>query len=286
MLNLVRLLLMGACAAVATLAFGAHLGLIDAPMAATLRAADRADAPGAVPRPAAATPAPLTELTRSHLTERHADIDPDWAPDPAQGTRRVTPRGHAWWGAGPTEGAPRPVVLLLHGAGRDGRSLIDMWHETAEAQGLILVAPDYGDRPESPEGLYDPAVALDALAHAATLHPVDGDRIVVFGHSRGGIAAQLWANRVAGPWRAVAVHAGTLPADLPRPVADGVPVRHYLGSADATFPFLEGRASARAMAAAGHPFELVRLEGHSHWLYATGEAIAADAWTWLAARIE
>ncbi|CTQ49805.1 hypothetical protein [Jannaschia donghaensis] len=42
-----------------------------------------------------------------------------------------------------------------------------------------------------------------------------------------------------------------------------------------------GRDSAAALASAGHPFDLVRLEGHSHWFYESGEAIAADAWKWM-----
>lgn len=282
MLQLLRFAVIGLCVAVSAVALSAHFGLVAAPLAGTARAGTDAAQAATLARPATATPAPFTEITRSHLTERYADIDRNYAPDPWQGTRHVSPEGVVWWGAGPGSGARRPMVLLLHGAGRDGRSMVDMWHETAEKAGLVLVAPDYAALPESPLGLYDPAAALDALRHAATLYAVDPSRVYLFGHSRGGIAAQLWANRVAGPWRAVAVHAGTLPAELPRPVTDGVAVRHYLGSVDATFPFPAGRASAQAMAAAGHPFELVRLEGHTHWFYATGEEIAADAWAWMA----
>src|SRR5437660_467730 len=43
----------------------------------------------------------------------------------------------------PSEGtAPKPLILLLHGSGRNGMSLIDPWKGLAEKEGIILVAPD------------------------------------------------------------------------------------------------------------------------------------------------
>jgi len=38
--------------------------------------------------------------------------------------------------------APAPLLLLLHGSGRDGMSQIDEWKALAEKEGIILVAPD------------------------------------------------------------------------------------------------------------------------------------------------
>jgi poly(3-hydroxybutyrate) depolymerase len=37
--------------------------------------------------------------------------------------------------------APAPLLLLLHGSGRDGMSQIDDWKGLAEKEGIILVAP-------------------------------------------------------------------------------------------------------------------------------------------------
>lgn len=125
-------------------------------------------------------------------------------------------------GASPKLGAPQPVVVLLHGANRTGHSMVDIWHEVAEAQGLP-----------------DPSAVKAILAQARTLYAADPERLFLFGHSKGGIAAQVWANRTVAPWKAVGVYAG-------------------------------------------NPVDLVRLEGHNHWFYDMGEAIAADAWTWMA----
>lgn len=219
--------------------------------------------------------APMRSLRTADLTSW--TYDHDYEPDPTHGMRHETDNGAVWWGHGPAGGAPRPVVILLNGAGRAGHSMVDMWHETAEWHGLVLVAPDLGSVDGWGTGLPDPRAALDALAHAATLHPVDMDRTVLFGHSRGGIAAQAWADRWDGPWQVAAMHAGTLPADRVRPVGDGIPLRHQFGSQDRTFAFGPGRDAAGAPAAVGHPCDLVHLEQHTHWFYDTDEAIAEGA---------
>ena len=40
--------------------------------------------------------------------------------------------------------APAPLLLLLHGSGRDGMSQINEWKELAEKEGIIIIAPDSG----------------------------------------------------------------------------------------------------------------------------------------------
>jgi poly(3-hydroxybutyrate) depolymerase len=37
---------------------------------------------------------------------------------------------------------PAPVIVLLHGSGGDGKSMIDPWLPLARSEGIILVAPD------------------------------------------------------------------------------------------------------------------------------------------------
>src|SRR5579884_3644339 len=41
-----------------------------------------------------------------------------------------------------TSAAPVPLLLLLHGSGRDGMSQIKPWQALAEQEGLVLVAPN------------------------------------------------------------------------------------------------------------------------------------------------
>ena len=114
---------------------------------------------------------------------------------------------------------------------------------------------------------------------------MDTARVASFRHSRGGIAAQLLANRLDGPWRAVAVHAGTVSATAMQPVADGPPIRHFLGAMDRTFPYADAVEAGRGIAARGHAYGLVRLERRTHWLYDRSEDIATLAWRWLAGEL-
>jgi phospholipase/carboxylesterase len=39
-------------------------------------------------------------------------------------------------------GQPAPLLLLLHGAGGEGRHLVDLFTETAEARGYLILSPD------------------------------------------------------------------------------------------------------------------------------------------------
>src|ERR1051326_2098838 len=38
--------------------------------------------------------------------------------------------------------APAPLVVLLHGSGRDGLSLVEKWKDLAAAEGFIIAGPD------------------------------------------------------------------------------------------------------------------------------------------------
>ena len=80
----------------------------------------------------------------------------------------------------------------------------------------------------------------------------------------------------------MAVHTGTVHPDAMQPVEAGPPIRHYLGAQDRTFPFDPALESGRAIARKGHPYDVVRLERRTHWLYDRGEEIAEIAWRWLA----
>jgi dienelactone hydrolase len=229
-------------------------------------------------------PATMTERVRADLSAPGAsDGAPRLhVPDPDQGVRFVTDTGLRWWGAAPEGAGPWPVVILLHDDGRDGRAMVDMWHEVAMREGLVLVAPDFtGARQEGAEGPYDARIAVEALAQAREIFAVDEGRVGLFGAGAGAAAVQIWANRIDGPWDAVAAHGATVPVEEVQPVARGVPVRLYLGDAHPGEPVGQALARGTAMARAGHPFELIRMRGHDDWFYGVGERVAEDAWRWM-----
>lgn len=172
-----------------------------------------------------------------------------------------------------------PLVLLFPGAGRSAMSMIHMWKDVAEEEGLVLVAVPglrNGDAAQDPRA----AQLHDILATVYETYPIDREQVFLFGHSAGGIYAQVVANRVSGPWRAVAVHAGHVVPSWLHPIENAPPVRHYLGSSDATFSPANSRIAGAASARAGHDHELIIIPRHNHWFYEIGPTIARDAWDW------
>lgn len=179
------------------------------------------------------------------------------------------------------EEARPPVIILLHASQRDGRSMLDMWQALARQKGITLLAPnaraETGWNMETEGSKFLQQLLDDAKQHVS----FDPKRVYLFGHSSGAVHALELANRSAGPWRAVAVHAGTIDANRTVLHPDGVPIRIYLGERDTTFPLDQVRTGATALAKAGHTTELGVIPGHTHWYYLIGPKLAAHAWSFL-----
>lgn len=182
----------------------------------------------------------------------------------------------------PGGAGPRRSVLLLHGAQRTGLSMLDMWQAAADRDGVVLIAPDALGEGWSPDA-DPPDLLIAALNAAAGRTSLAGNGVAMFGHSSGGMLAQLYANHVQGPWRAVATHGAALPVDaIKAPGVAAVPVRLYIGAGDHLFPPRMTRLTAEALAKAGHPTQMIGIAGHTHWYYALGPWLARDCLTWFA----
>ena len=112
-----------------------------------------------------AAPAPFETVRIMDLGHEGEFVD--YVAERDQGTRRVTDGGTSWWGWGLAGGPPRPAIVLFHGSGRTGESMVDMWREVAERASVVLVAPDFEGVEGWDRGLPDPRVMLDALNDAA-----------------------------------------------------------------------------------------------------------------------
>src|SRR5919106_1140174 len=81
---------------------------------------------------------------------------------------------------------PAPLIVLLHGSGRNGLSLVEKWKELAKKEGIIIAGPDSLDSrgwriPEDgPEFIHELVEALKAK------YPINPRRMYLFGHSAGG----------------------------------------------------------------------------------------------------
>ncbi len=194
----------------------------------------------------------------------------------------IGPFGRSWYELQPSGNPPAGMVVLLHGAGRNGLSMLDMWEKTARRHNLPLVAPNSKGSTWSRDRA-DLAFITEAARQAATAHGVPERKVFLFGHSDGAGMAQEVLNRAeAGLWQAAAVHGGFTGAVRVGAARAAAPFRVYLGSEDHIFSVAAARESAEAMAAHGHPAELLVIPGHTHWFYEIGPDIAEHAWAWFA----
>lgn len=182
------------------------------------------------------------------------------------------------------EGAALPLVLTLHGSGRDGLTLVEKWKDLARKEGIILAGPDsknsqlWSMSDDGPEVLFDLVEELKAKL------PVNPKRVYLFGHSAGANFALLLSLYESRYFAAVAVHAGALAPDtkpLIERAARKTPISIFIGTQDPLFPLAAVRATRDALSAGGFSPELTEIKGHDHWYYDRAEEINGGAWAFL-----
>jgi poly(3-hydroxybutyrate) depolymerase len=175
---------------------------------------------------------------------------------------------------------PTQAVILLHGSGRNGASMIDMWQEAAETHGLVLIAPD--SREEAGwSSIKDGAWFLgNLLVEVATTLNVTPETWFLFGHSAGAVHALTLVEGDTPNFTAVALHAGGPAPDRIKAALKPTPFRIYIGDNDPLFPVPYISHAATRLAEVGYPTELVTLQDHGHWFYDAGPKIALDAADW------
>ncbi len=235
--------------------------------------------------PVAEDRAPQARFSETRRTDFIIKQPAEYVFSPSQATRDLA-RRHSilhgfqvrpWYSLAPQGGRKMPLVILLHGAGRDGLSLIEMWKDVSLDQGVALLAPNAAGSAwplQSP----DPAFIARLVDKMRADHDIDEERIYLFGHSSGAAYAMLLLNRAKGPWRAAALHAGYVPLAYLKPPETPKAFRHYIGAREHIFSLDEARGIGQALAEMGHDNELAIIPGHTHWLYQAGPQIARDAW--------
>lgn len=177
-----------------------------------------------------------------------------------------------------------PLIVLLHGSGRDGKSLMDKWEPLAKKEGIILAAPDslnragWSMRDDGPDFLYTLVEMLRVN------QDVDSKRIYLFGHSAGAIHALGMAVLESEYFAAVAVHAGAMNPDYAPYIERAprkTPIGIWIGTNDALFPLATVRATRDAFNSRGFAAQLIELHRHTHWYYDRAPEINRQAWEFL-----
>jgi poly(3-hydroxybutyrate) depolymerase len=184
----------------------------------------------------------------------------------------------------PGERKPVPLVVLLHGSGRNGLSLVERWKDLASKEGFALAGPDALQSAGWSTGTDGPDFLHDLVELLKTHHAIDPKRVYLFGHSAGAIHALLMGLLESQYFAATAVHAGALPANEYAYIAQAarkIPTAMWVGTNDAFFPVAAVRATRDALAAAGVPVTLTEIKGHTHDYYSRANDINRDAWAFL-----
>ena len=166
--------------------------------------------------------------------------------------------------------APAPLLLLLHGSGRDGMSQINEWKDLAAKEGLILAAPDSGNSREwsmNTDGLEFLHEVVEAMR---AKNSVDGKRIYIFGHSAGAVFALYMAVMESKYFAAAGVHAGALREDF-YPYLDlaqrKIPITIWVGTDDAYFSLALVKGTQGELNKHGFQAQVVEMKGHDHNYY-------------------
>ena len=182
------------------------------------------------------------------------------------------------------EGKAAPLIVTLHGSGRDGRILVEHWQDLAKKAGIILAGPDATRREEWHGAIDGPAFLHALVEHLKSKYPVDPKRVYLFGHSAGAIHGLGLGVLESEYFAAVAAHAGLLPQEF-APYAQRaprkIPVAIWIGTNDRFFPVADVRQTRDSLLALSFPVEFTEIAGHTHDYYGRSSRINKEAWTFL-----
>ena len=180
--------------------------------------------------------------------------------------------------------APAPLLLLLHGSGRDGMSQIDEWKNLAEKEGIILVAPDSANSREWSMNTDGPEFLHDVVEAVRAKHSVDGTRLYIFGHSAGAVFALYMGVMESRYFAATGVHAGAMGEDFYSYLdlaQRKIPITIWVGTEDPYFKLPLVKATQAELNKHGFDARVVEMKGHDHNYYAVSKDLNPKIWDFL-----
>jgi poly(3-hydroxybutyrate) depolymerase len=177
-------------------------------------------------------------------------------------------------------GEPAPLLLLLHGSGRDAASIFDPWQSLAKKERIVLVAPNSFNPAGWNLATDGPDVLRQIIEDVTARGGVDPRRMYIFGHSAGGHHGIDMALLESEYFAAVAVHAGVVmePGAI-QPRADRkIPVSMWNGHDDRNEPIEGARSTLNTLKNAGFPVVLTEIPRHTHDYYESAGWLNKDVW--------
>lgn len=192
-----------------------------------------------------------------------------------------------YWAFAPPAGSTEeklPLIVALHGSGRNGEPILQKWKDLAEKERIVLAGPDSSDPAHWGSPTDGPAFLRDVVEDVKSRYGIDAKRVYLFGHSaRAGFALEMAALE-SEYFAAVAIHAGAL-HDQYFSLLDyakrKTPYAIWIGTRDAFFPLDQVRATRDALKARGFTVEYTELSGHTHDYYGSAREINKAVWDFL-----
>ncbi len=179
---------------------------------------------------------------------------------------------------------PAPLLITLHGSGRDGRILVEHWESLAKKEGIIVAGPDATVR--DGWGMIEdgPHFLRDLVETLKTKGSFDPRRVYLFGHSAGAVHGLAVAVLESEYFAATAAHAGVLLSEYvpyieraPRKIPIGI----WVGTNDAFFPLGPVRLTRDGLNQHGFDAQLTEIKNHTHNYYNRSSDINTEVWEFL-----
>lgn len=180
---------------------------------------------------------------------------------------------------------PAPLLITLHGSGRNGLSLVEKWKDLASKEGLIVAGPDATNSQTwmTPED--GPAFLHDLAEELKAKYPVNPKRVYLFGHSAGAVFALGMSMFESKYFAATAIHAGAWrdPRELVliSVAKRKIPLAIAVGDRDQFFPLADVKSTSDKLKENGFEVELTIMKNHDHWYYDLASKINEGLWTFL-----
>ncbi len=177
-------------------------------------------------------------------------------------------------------GAALPVVVAMHGQGDVGRSMCQLWQQTAEANDVIVVAPDDADQSGSWNFGDDVAWVGAVMTEVGTRWNIDEKRRHLWGFSAGAHWTLAIGLANANFFASIGATSGTLTSAQqigvwPNQVQRQIPVALASGDQDPNLPGV--RAARDALNGAGHQVFYEEFNGG----HTVTPAVVDNAWTFM-----
>jgi len=189
---------------------------------------------------------------------------------------------------------PAPLLIVLHGSGGRGNSIIRPWLQLAQQQGFVVAALNSLDimywkiHDDSPEVFRDLVLAIGRE------HAIDTRRIYLFGQSGGAVYALTLSVLESEFFAATAIHAGSWRErrefEALRFARRKIPIEIFIGSHDQYFTVKSVQETVAALRKAGHPARFTIISRHDHdyadvalkinpvaWEFVQGVSLPANA---------